>query len=80
MFLSILKGIFENKASLIFRTRVIRDGRGVHGSMFLAIDGDITAAEARFLGRLAGAGSCGGGKRERKSRGGKRKGGWGTRR
>lgn len=26
--------------------------------MFLAIDGDITAAEARFLGRLTGVGSC----------------------
>lgn len=38
--------------------RVTRDGLGVHGSMFLAIDGDITAAEARFLGRLAGAGFC----------------------
>lgn len=36
------------------RARVTRDGRGVHGSMFLAIDGDITAVEARFLGRLAG--------------------------
>lgn len=34
------------------------DGLGVHGSMFLAIDGDITAVEARFLGRLAGAGFC----------------------
>lgn len=34
------------------------DGLGVHGSMFLAIDGDITAAEARFLGRLTGAGFC----------------------
>lgn len=34
------------------------DGLDVHGSMFLAIDGDITAAEARFLGRLAGAGFC----------------------
>jgi len=33
-------------------------GLGVHGSMFLAIDGDITAVEARFLGRLAGAGFC----------------------
>lgn len=33
--------------------------------MFLAMDGDITAAEARFLGRLAGAGSCGGGERGR---------------
>lgn len=30
------------------------DGLGVHGSMFLAIDGGITAVEARFLGRLAG--------------------------
>lgn len=38
--------------------RVTRDGLGVHGSMFLAIDGDITAAEARFLGRLAGVGFC----------------------
>lgn len=26
--------------------------------MFLAIDGDITATEARFLGRLTGVGSC----------------------
>lgn len=34
------------------------DGLDVHGSMFLAIDGDITAAEARFLGRLAGVGFC----------------------
>lgn len=34
------------------------DGLGVHGSMFLAIDGDITAVEARFLGRLAGVGFC----------------------
>lgn len=32
------------------------DRLGVHGSMFLAIDGDITAVEARFLGRLAGDG------------------------
>lgn len=38
--------------------RVTWDGLGVHGSMFLAIDGDITAVEARFLGRLAGVGFC----------------------
>lgn len=49
------------------------DGLDVHGSMFLAIDGDITAAETRFLGRLAGGWIlCEGGER----RGGKRKGGW----
>jgi len=30
------------------------NGLGVHGSMFLAINGDITAVEARFLGRLTG--------------------------
>lgn len=58
LFFSISKGIFGNKASLIFCRRVVRDGRGVHGSMFLAINGDITAVEARFLGRLAGVGSA----------------------
>lgn len=51
----------------------------VHGSMFLAIDGDITAVEARFLGRLAGfwilcEAERGGGRRRRD---GKRKGGLG---
>jgi len=43
--------------------------------MFLAIDGDITAAEARFLGRLAGLDSVRG--EERRRRDGKRKGGLG---
>lgn len=42
----------------LLRIRVTRDGLAIHGSMFLAIDGDITATEARFLGRLAGVGSC----------------------
>ena len=57
-YFSIQKRYLEMSELLIFHTRVTRIGLGVHGSMFLAIDGDITAVEARFLGRLAGAGFC----------------------
>jgi len=50
--------ILKNERALDLLHKNYTDGLGVHGSMFLAIDGDITAVEARFLGRLAGAGFC----------------------